>query len=54
MKGALSSEIVHLLKVKLSLLKMTPDGFFCFLGFQNCSGEDPGLPFQIRKYVIYF
>ena len=37
--GAISSEIVHFLKVKLSL-KMTRDGFSCILGFQNFSGED--------------
>ena len=25
---------------------MTRDGFSCFLGFQNFSGEDPKTPFQ--------
>ena len=44
--GAISSEIVHLLKVKLSLQndQMTRDGFSCLLGFQNFSGEDPHTP----------
>ena len=62
--GAISSEIVHLLKVKLSL-QMTRDGFSCFLGFQNFSGggggggggespRNPPLPFWIRQYVGYF
>ena len=27
---------------------MTRDGFSCFLGFQNFSGEDPQTPFQIN------
>ena len=38
--GAISSEIVHFLKVKLSL-KMTRDGFPCFLEFQKFLGETP-------------
>ena len=33
---------------------MTRDGFSCFLGFQNFSGDDPVPPFQIKKYAIYF
>ena len=52
--GAISSEIVHLLKVRLSLQndqrwllllswfsKFFGEGFSYFLGFQNFSGEDP-------------
>ena len=52
--GAISSEIVHLLKVKLPL-KMTRDGFFCFLGFQNFpgGGGTPVPPYQIKKPAIY-
>ena len=50
---AITSEIVHLLKVKLSL-QMARDGFSCFLGFQNVLGENTNILFQIRNYLIYF
>ena len=51
--GAISSEIVHLLKVKCPY-KITRDGFCCFLGYQNFLGEDPQTPLQIRKYFMWF
>ena len=41
--GALSSEILHFLNLKLPC-EMTRDGFFCYLGFQNFPGEDPHTP----------
>ena len=30
---------------------MTRDGFSCFLGFQNFSGEDPQSPFQTNVLI---
>ena len=35
---------------------MTRDGFSCFPGFQNFSGEGPRNPppFLSRKYVLFF
>ena len=50
--GAISSEIVHLLKVKLSL--QNDQRWLLLLSwFQNFPGEDPRTPFQITKYAIY-
>ena len=41
--GAISSDIVHLLKVNCPY-KMTRDGFSCFIGLQIFLGEDPRTP----------
>ena len=32
---------------------MTRDGFLCFLGFQNFSGEDPRTPFQKCVVILH-
>ena len=50
----LSSEIVHLLKVTLSL-QYDQRWLLLLSGFSFFSGEDRRpLPFQIREYVIFF
>ena len=51
--GAISSEIVHLLKVKLSL--QNDQRWFLLLSwFSKFSGGGPPVPpFQITKYAIY-
>ena len=51
--GATSSEILHLLKVKLPL-KITTDGLSCFLGFQNFPGEDPRTPLPDQEMWSIF
>ena len=52
--GAISSEIVHLLKVKLSL-QHDQEWLLLLSWYLKFSGEDPPKPpFQIRKYVIQF
>ena len=52
--GAISSEIVHLLKVKLSL--QNDQRWLLLLSwYSKFSGGGPTYPpFQISKYVIYF
>ena len=57
--GAISSEIVHLLKVKLALQNdqrwlLLLSWFSKFFGGGGGGGGTPGPPFQISKYVIYF
>ena len=49
--GAISSEIVHLLKV--NALKMTREYFSCFIGFQNFPGEDPQPPSRSENMRFY-
>ena len=52
--GAISSEIVHLLKVKLSL--QNDQSWLLLLSWYSkfSGGEPPEPSFQIRNYVIYF
>ena len=49
--GALSSEILHFLKVKFPL-KMTKDGFLLFLGSQNFSGGGPPEPPPFQECLV--
>ena len=51
--GAISSDIVHLLKVKLSL-QNEQRWLLLLFWFSKFSGDEPPyLPFQITKYAIY-
>ena len=52
--GALSSEIVHLLKVKLSI--QNDQRWLLLLSWFSkiFGGGPPNLPSRLEKYVIYF